>query len=124
MAADRITADLPSRDFAATPAFYAAPGFPEAFRGEGWMILRRGPLEPEFFPHPDPAPRESWFPACIRLDDPDALLAEWRAAGLPEDRHAIPRLTGFFRPEGPPRMCALADADGSLLRVIDNRDTG
>lgn len=124
MAADRITANLPSRDFAATSAFYAALGFGEAFRDQGWMILRRGSLELEFFPHPDLDPRESWFSACIRLDDPDALLAEWRAAGLPEDRHAIPRLTGFFRPEGAPRMFALVDADGSLLRVIDNRDTG
>ena len=123
--ADRITANLPARDFAATSAFYGALGFSEEFRDEGWMILRRGGLVLEFFPHPGVDPWSSWFSACIRVDDPDALLAEWRrTAGLPEDRKAIPRLTGFFRHGGAPRMFALVDPDGSLLRVIDNRDTG
>jgi hypothetical protein len=45
------------------------------------------------------------------LDDPDA-------AG----RKAIPRLTGFFKPGAAPRMFALVDPDGTLLRVIDNGD--
>ncbi|MES2145714.1 MAG: bleomycin resistance protein, partial [Pseudomonadota bacterium] len=65
--ADRITANLPARDFAATSAFYAALGFAEAYRGEGWMILRRGPLVLEFFPHPDVDPLTSSFSACIRV---------------------------------------------------------
>ena len=42
--ADRITANLPARDFAATSAFYGTLGFLETFRDEGWMILRRGGL--------------------------------------------------------------------------------
>lgn len=122
--ADRITANLPARDLAATSAFYAALGFREDFRDEGWMILKRGSLVLEFFPHPDCDPKTSWFSACIRVDDPDALLAEWRGAGLPADSTSIPRLTGFFKPGAAPRMFALVDADGSLLRVIDNRDAG
>lgn len=122
--ADRITANLPARDFAATSAFYAALGFSEDFRDEGWMILRRGGLVLEFFPHPGVDPKSSWFSACIRVDDPDALLAEWQGAGLPADRTSIPRLTGFFRHGQAPRMFALVDPDGSLLRVIDNRDAG
>lgn len=122
--ADRITANLPARDLAATSAFYAALGFAEAFRDESWMILHRGPLVLEFFPHPELDPKASWFSACIRIDDPDALLAEWRGAGLPADRTSIPRLTGFFRQGRAPRMFALVDPDGSLLRVIDNRDAG
>ncbi len=121
--ADRITANLPSRDFAATAAFYAALGFTETFRDDGWMILRRGPLELEFFPHPELVPGESWFSACIRVDDVDALHADWLKAGLPGDRRAIPRLTGFFKPAGAaPRMFALVDADGSLLRCMGNGD--
>jgi catechol 2,3-dioxygenase-like lactoylglutathione lyase family enzyme len=120
--ADRITANLPSRDFAATAAFYGRLGFAEEFRSAGWMILSRGTLEVEFFPHPSLDQRESWFSACLRMDDPDALLAEWQALGLSSDQSAIPRLTGFFRPEGAPRMFALVDPDGSLLRVIDNRE--
>ena len=122
--ADRITANLPARDLAATSAFYATLGFREDFRDDGWMILKRGPSALEFFPHPDCDPKTSWFSACIRVDDPDALLEEWRAAGLPSDHKSIPRLTGFFKHGGAPRMFALVDADGSLLRVIDNRDAG
>ncbi len=122
--ADRITANLPSRDFAATAAFYGALGFAPTFRDEGWMILRRGALVLEFFPHPGVDPWSSWFSACVRVDDPDALLAEWRQAGLASDHTSIPRLTGFFKPGAAPRMFALVDADGSLLRVIDNRDAG
>ncbi len=122
--ADRITANLPARDFAATSAFYGRLGFAEGFRDEGWMILRRGGLVLEFFPHPGLDPKASWFSACLRVDDPDALLAEWRGAGLPADRASIPRLTGFFKHGQAPRMFALVDPDGSLLRVIDNRDAG
>jgi hypothetical protein len=122
--ADRVTANLPARDMAATAAFYARLRFQERFRDEGWMILARGPLVLEFFPHPDCDPKSSWFSACIRVDDPDALLAEWQGAGLPSDQSAIPRLTGFFKPGSAPRMFALVDENGSLLRVIDNRDAG
>jgi catechol 2,3-dioxygenase-like lactoylglutathione lyase family enzyme len=120
--ADRITANLPARDLAATAAFYARLGFAQDYRDEGWMILSRGGLELEFFAHPGLDPRESWFSACVRVDDPDALLEEWQGLGLPAEAPAIPRLTGFFRPGEAPRMFALVDPDGSLLRVIDNRD--
>ncbi|MDN5786405.1 bleomycin resistance protein [Pseudorhodobacter sp.] len=120
--ADRITANLPSRDFKATAAFYARLGFAEVFRGTGWMILRRGPLELEFFPHADLDPAQSAFSACIRLDDIEGLLQEWRGLGLSVDPKAIPRLTGIFRPSEAPRMFALIDLDGSLLRCIDNGD--
>lgn len=122
---DRITANLPARDFAATSAFYGRLGFTETFRDEGWMILRRGDLVLEFFPHPEVDPWSSWFSACIRVDNPDALLEDWRqSSGLPSDHKAIPRLTGFFKHGQAPRMFALVDLDGSLLRVIDNRDAG
>ncbi len=123
---DRVTANLPSRDFSETEAFYAPLGFARVFRNEGWMILRRegakGPLELEFFAHPGLDPAESWFSACIRVDDPDSLLAEWQAAGVDQTPGAIPRLTGMFKLEETPRMFALIDRDGSLLRVLDNLD--
>jgi catechol 2,3-dioxygenase-like lactoylglutathione lyase family enzyme len=119
---DRITANLPARDMAKTAAFYADLGFAEAYRSDGWMILKRGPLELEFFSHPDCDPRTSWFSACIRVDEPEALLKEWQGAGLPAEHRSIPRLTGFFKPPGAPRIFALVDLNGSLLRVIDNRD--
>lgn len=123
--ADRITANLPARDFAATSEFYGRLGFVERFCDEGWMILSRGDLVLEFFPHPEVDPWSSCFSACLRVDRPDALLEEWQqSSGLTSDHKAIPRLTGFFKHGGAPRMFALVDLDGSLLRVIDNRDAG
>lgn len=118
--ADRITANLPSRDFPATIAFYGKLGFAVDFHDEGWLILKRGPLVLEFFPHPELDPHASWFSACIRVDDIDALLAEWQGAGLPTDHKSIPRLTGTFKLPNAPRMFALVDADGSLLRCLEN----
>ena len=120
--ADRITANLPSRDFTATVAFYGALGFSVAFRNDGWLILDRGPLELEFFSHPDLDKWTSSFSACVRVDDMAGLLADWQAVGLPTDHMAIPRLTGVFKPAGAPRMFAVVDEDGSLLRIIDNGD--
>jgi hypothetical protein len=121
---DRITANLPARDLTATQAFYARLGFVTAFRDDGWMILDRGEMTLEFFPHPELDPATSWFSACIRVDDPDALHAEWGGLDLPTDPTSIPRITGFFKPGDAPRMFALIDPNGSLLRVIDNRDAG
>lgn len=122
MPADRITANLPSRDFAVTSAFYAALGFTERYRGDTWMILERGPLEVEFFAHPGLDPWTSDHSACVRVDDPDGLRAAWARSGVPEAMRGIPRLTPFWKEAGVPRMFALVDADGSLLRVLDNGD--
>ncbi|GLS86461.1 bleomycin resistance protein [Cypionkella aquatica] len=122
--ADRITANLPSRDFTSTEAFYARLGFATRYRDDGWMILRRGSLELEFFHHPGVDKLTSWFSACIRIDDMPGLLTEWQKVGLPSDAKATPRLTGIFKHGQAPRMFALVDEDGSLLRVIDNLDAG
>jgi catechol 2,3-dioxygenase-like lactoylglutathione lyase family enzyme len=114
--ADRVTANLPARDFAETVAFYAKLGFVEDYRDAGWMILSRGPLEIEFFPHPDLDPAQSWFSACVRVADVDQLHADWSSAALPQ--HGIPRLTP---PRDEPwgfRMSALVDPNGSLLRCL------
>ena len=123
MPADRITANLPSRDFAATAAFYATLGFQPDFRDDGWMIMTRGPMELEFFPWHDLDPHTSSASACVRVDDIEGLLAEWRNAGLTENTRAIPRLTGIEKLPGVPRMFALVDLDGSLLRVLENGGT-
>lgn len=119
---DRVTANLPALDFGATAEFYGRLGFGVAYRDDNWMILERAGLELEFFPHSQLDPRDSWFSACIRVDDPDTLLDEWRLLGLASGERDIPRLTAFFKPGNAPRMFALVDLDGSLLRVIDNKD--
>ena len=123
MPGDRISANLPCRDFAATAAFYAALGFAPAYRSDAWMILTRGPLEMEFFPWPDLDPYASNASACVRVDDLDGLLSAWRSAGLTDNPRAIPRLTGIIKLPGVPRKFALVDADGSLLRILENGGT-
>ena len=113
---ERVTANLPARDLGATEAFYARLGFETEFRDEGWMILRRGPLEIEFFPHPEVDPYASAFSACLRVADVDALHADFVRAGLPTQ--GIPRLTAPEDTAFGFRMAALVDLDGSLLRLL------
>jgi catechol 2,3-dioxygenase-like lactoylglutathione lyase family enzyme len=120
MRGDRITANLPSRDFSTTEAFYAALGFAALYKSDEWMILTRGPLMVEFFHHPDVDPLTSWFSACIRVDDLDSLYADFLAADLPEDDRTKLRLSPPEKRPGIPRMFALVDADGSLLRCLQN----
>ena len=118
--ADRATTNLPSRDFAATARFYVALGFVEGWRDEGWMILTRGDLTLEFFPHPTLDPAESWFSCCLRLDDLDDFVDVCRVAGIPERRTGAPRLHAPEATAWGSRMGALIDADGTLLRLIRN----
>lgn len=118
MAADRVTANLPSRDFDATAAFYAALGFDCDYRDESWMILSRGSLEIEFFPAQGLDPYSSWHGACIRVSDLDALWSAFQAARISRDPRAIPRLTPARDIRPGLRMFALVDCDGSLLRCL------
>jgi hypothetical protein len=118
MAGDRITANLPARDFSATEAFYAALGFACDYRDESWLILTRGPLEIEFFRAPTLDPRSSWHSACIRVDDLDALWRSFLQAGLSQNPQDIPRLTPAREIVPGLHMFALVDCDGSLLRCL------
>jgi hypothetical protein len=120
MSNDRITANLPSSDFGRTAAFYGQLGFERLYRSEEWMILLRGPLELEFFHFPDVDPLTSSFSACIRVDDLDGLYAAFQAASLSDYPRATPRLTPPEQRPGIPRMFALIDCDGSLLRCLQN----
>ncbi|RPE77237.1 bleomycin resistance protein [Vulcaniibacterium tengchongense] len=117
---DRASPNLPSRDFDGTARFYGALGFVPAYRDEGWMILERGALVLEFFPHPELDPAASWFSCCLRLDDVDAFHAACRAAGVPEQAHGFPRLHAPRPQPWGGRMGALLDPDGTLLRFIQN----
>jgi hypothetical protein len=113
---ERVTANLPARDFAETEAFYAALGFVAEFRDEGWMILCRGPLEIEFFPFADLDPWTSSFSACVRVADVDGLHAAWKQAALP--LAGIPRLTPPRNEPWGLRQANLIDCNGSLLRIL------
>jgi catechol 2,3-dioxygenase-like lactoylglutathione lyase family enzyme len=120
---DHATPNLPSRDFEATSRFYAALGFSERYRDDGWMILARGSITLEFFSHPEIDPLSSWFSCCLRVDDLDTFYAVCRAAGHPEGPSGYPRLhPPHLQPWGL-RMAALIDLDGTLLRLIENPKT-
>ena len=98
--------------------FYGRLGFAESWRDAGWMILERGDLTLEFFPHPDLDPAASWFSCCFRLDDVNAFFAVALAAGVPEATEGWPRA---HRPKQEPwggLVGALIDPDGTLIRLI------
>jgi catechol 2,3-dioxygenase-like lactoylglutathione lyase family enzyme len=113
---DVITANLPARNFDETARFYERLGFQIGFQDEDWMILSRGSLEIEFFPHPELEPHTSWFSACVRVADVDRLYRDWSSAGLPD--HGIPRMTAPLDEPWGFRMFALVDPNGSLLRCM------
>lgn len=117
---DRSTPNLPSRDFDATSRFYSRLGFGEVWRDGNWMILERGDLTLEFFPHPDLKPADSWFSCCLRLDDLAAFYRACIDAGVSESREGHPRLHPPKREESGLTMAALIDSDGTLLRFIQN----
>ena len=116
---DRATPNLPSRDFAVTESFYAALGFSRGWRDEGWMILEKGGITLEFFPHPGLDPLTSWFSACLRLDDLDAFYALCKEAGIIEGCTGQPRLHPPRTEAWGGRIAALIDPDGSLIRLIE-----
>lgn len=117
---DYATPNLPSRNFSKTEEFYSNLGFERVFRDEGWMILRRGGIELEFFPHPDLEPLASWFSCCLRLDDIESFCHSCRVAGIAESDTGYPRLQPLSNREFELRMAALVDLDGTLLRLIQN----
>jgi len=117
---DHATPNLPALDFEDTTAFYRALGFEQDWRDEGWMILTRGGLTLEFFPHPDLDPRASWFSCCLRLDDLDGFYAACRAAGIPERGFGAPRLQPPKLETSGLRIAYLVDPNGSLLRLVQN----
>jgi catechol 2,3-dioxygenase-like lactoylglutathione lyase family enzyme len=90
---DRVTPTMPSRDLAATSAFYDRLGFRELFRDASWLIVARGPLQLEFFPHPTLDPWTNHAGCCLRVGDARALHDAFGAAGLSADPRSVPRLT-------------------------------
>lgn len=118
---DHSTPNLPSRNFELTSLFYRSFGFNEVWRDQGWMILTRGNLTLEFFPHPELDPAQSWFSCCLRVNDLAALYKTIVAAGVPEQRNGQPRLSPpTIEPSGL-TIAYMIDPDGTLLRLIQNK---
>ncbi len=121
---DLATPNLPARDMDVTLAFYQALGFERTYGDPGWMILKRGELVLEFFAMPQLKPKESWFSACWRVDDLDAVYAQCASAGLPDDDRSIPRLSSPRVEDSGIRIFYLIDPNGTLIRCLDNATTG
>lgn len=117
---DTATPNLPSRDFGKTSQFYAGLGFSESWRDQDWMILRRGDLTLEFFPHPKLDPLTSSFSCSLRLDDLDSFYATCKKAGLSEGDKEQPCLTAPKVEPWGRRTGYLVDLDGTLIRLIQN----
>ena len=117
---DHATPNLPSRDFEATEKFYTALGFVTGWSDSGWMIMKRGSVTLEFFPHPDLNPKTSWFSCCLRLDNLDAFYAVCKSAGIPETSTGFPRLHPPKLEDWGGRVGALIDIDSTLVRLIQN----
>lgn len=112
--------NLPSRDFGATTAFYGGFGFEPTHREDGWLILRRGELELEFFSFPDLVPEESSFMCSVRVDDVDALYRAIADAGVIEKLVGHPRLHPVQMQPWGLRAGFLVDVDGTQLSLIEN----
>lgn len=117
---DHATPNLPAMDFEETSQFYQRLGFEQGWRDDGWMILKRGGLTLEFFPHPDLVPGQSSFSCCLRLDDLDGFYSVCKAAGLPEQCWGWPRLHQPTVEDSGLRIAYMVDPNGSLIRLIQN----
>lgn len=117
---DRAVPNLPSRNFDDTIAFYGGFGFELDYRDDGWLILRRGDLQLEFFPFANLVPEESSFMCSIRVDDVDELYGQIRAAGVAEKSVGTPRLHPVQMQAWGQRVGYLVDLDGTQLQLIEN----
>ena len=120
--ADRATPNLPSADFDRTAAFYAALGFESGFRDDGWMILHRGPITLEFFPH-DVDPLKSIASCCIRVRDLDRLYDAFSSVGLSDGCWATPRIGAPDEEVPGLRIFYMVDPDGNLIRCLQDRSS-
>ena len=117
---DRALPNLPSRDFDATIAFYGGFGFELVFRDDGWLILRRGELQLEFFLFPGLVPEESSFMCSVRVDDVDELYWQIKGAGVVEKSVGSPRLLPVRLQSWGQRAGFLVDPDGTQLQLFEN----
>ena len=117
---DRAVPNLPSRDFDTTIAFYGRFGFVQTFRDSGWLILRRGVLQLEFFPFTDLVPAESSFMCSVRVDDVAALYEAIRSSGVREATSGIPRIVPVSPQPWGHRAGFLIDLDGTQLTLIQD----
>lgn len=110
---------LPARDLNETRAFYERLGFhapgwwPNVFGG--YAILRRGDLSMHFFLFPRISPEQNYAQCYWRVNDVDALYAEFEGAGL--SRYGTPRIVPLEDRDWGMREIAVVDPNGNLIRI-------
>ena len=119
---DRAVPNLPSRDLAGTAAFYGGFGFIELYRDDGWLVLRRGELQLEFFRKDALDPKGHDFACTVRVRDLQELYDAVRAAGVPEVRYGLPSIRPIATQPWGQQMSTVLDPDGNLLRMIADDD--
>lgn len=108
---------LPARDLDASVSFYARLGFQQVGRWSDYLILRRDDLELHFFAFADLDPTTTITGCYVRVNDADALHAEFVAAGLARGVSGCPRLHDVVATHYGMREFAVVDPDGNLLRI-------
>jgi len=110
---------LPARDLYETRAFYERLGFQAAgwwpTQFGGYAILRRGDLSMHFFLFEDISPYQNYAQCYWRVNDVDALYAEFQTADL--SRSGIPRLDPVEDKPWGMREFSIVDPNGNLVRV-------
>ncbi len=106
---------LPTPDVAGTRAFYESLGFTAWFFDDHYEILRRGTLVVHLERHEKLNPAENHFSCYWRVEDADALYAEFSKLGLPAE--GAPSLSPPFDEPWGMREFPMRDPAGNLIRV-------
>jgi uncharacterized protein (TIGR02246 family) len=110
---------LPAIDLDGTRAFFRTLGFAAAYfsppDGRGYLIVTRGEIELHFFSHPQLGSVENCAGCYWRVENADALHAEYARLRLPSA--GAPSLSAIENKPWGMREFALVDPNGNLVRV-------
>ena len=112
---EKMSPILPSRDIAASEAFYAKLGFHTVFKNAEYLLMKRENAEVHFFLRLKHRPEASDHAAYLRPSDIDALSAEFAKLNLP--RTGIPRFEPAETKPWRMRELIIVDPDGNLIRA-------
>lgn len=99
---------MPTTDIARTQAHYERLGFAINRYNDEFIMTKRDDIELFFSLSPDHDPKRTAACIYVRVNDADALHAEWQAAGIPDLRDV--RDTDYKM-----REFAYIDPDGNLI---------